>query len=338
MNSDIIVVIAATVLGSIGLAAGLSPCETIAPLLDYAATPEAAKAFGWYINEGNPWESWKALNARHKEALNNCIERQSVPECPQEFHFSWTGHGPDLLIDFVTQADVTSEVQFKRTTDETWNDAPSHRQRYKVPIRWYNPTGLGPWTHTAYLNDLHFNSDYEVHIHTQGCSNTTVLTVRTMRSVNKPNDPLDIAIVGDMGVVPLGFLVVEQMLKDFNAAQWPDAFILAGDISYAGIDVNIPFLNITGGDEFEPIWDWFNDMMVPVCGRIPCMFTVGNHGKPPVPLSFASSAVQPHLPSDVFYNASAFISRYHMPGALSNGNGNFWYSYNAGPVHFISLR
>jgi hypothetical protein len=36
-------------------------------------------------------------------------------------------------------------------------------------------------------------------------------------------------------------------------------------------------------------------------------------------------------------NFSAYNSRFLMPSATSNGNSNMWYSFNYGPVHFVSI-
>lgn len=38
-----------------------------------------------------------------------------------------------------------------------------------------------------------------------------------------------------------------------------------------------------------------------------------------------------------FYNWTAFTNRYHMPYERSGGNGNFWYSFDFGNVHFTSM-
>ena len=82
----------------------------------------------------------------------------------------------------------------------------------------------------------------------------------------------------------------------------------------AGIDTSIPALNVTKDDEWEFIWDQYGTEMMPLTAHIPFMTTVGNH--------------------ESFYNFTAFRHRYPMP---SGGNGNFWFSYNHGGVHFSSV-
>lgn len=86
--------------------------------------------------------------------------------------------------------------------------------------------------------------------------------------------------------------------------------------SYAGTDTNIPFLNITNKDECEWIWDLWGQQIEPLAAHMPYMTGVGNH--------------------EVFYNWTAFTHRYHMP-TQDGGNGNFWFSYDYGSVHFTSL-
>merc|ERR1711957_820984 len=37
-------------------------------------------------------------------------------------------------------------------------------------------------------------------------------------------------------------------------------------------------------------------------------------------------------------NFSAYNARYHMPSASSDGVLNMWYSFNFGPIHFVSVN
>ncbi|CAE7440754.1 ACP7 [Symbiodinium microadriaticum] len=38
-----------------------------------------------------------------------------------------------------------------------------------------------------------------------------------------------------------------------------------------------------------------------------------------------------------FYNYTSFNARYKMPAEASRGNQNFWYSYDYGNIHWISI-
>ena len=53
------------------------------------------------------------------------------------------------------------------------------------------------------------------------------------------------------------------------------------------------------------VWDCFGEQVEPLAAEVPFMVGVGNH--------------------DMFYNGSAFATRFHMPWEASQGEkGNFW--------------
>eukprot|EP01138_Halocafeteria_seosinensis_P012922 gb/GECG01013200.1/.p1 GENE.gb/GECG01013200.1/~~gb/GECG01013200.1/.p1 ORF type:complete len:539 (+),score=38.97 gb/GECG01013200.1/:1-1617(+) len=213
---------------------------------------------------------------------------------------------------------------------------------YTVPKKWWDPTGSsGSIQHAVQLQNTPRSFRYRVGTVDTGlllpplnerCHNASsdpfLSSSQVFRAALPPttdgDEPTRLAVAGDMGSVQLfGFLVAQQMIEDFGIAPnssydvpfgAPDAFLLVGDISYAGIAIHLPILNITSGDEFEPFWDLYLDMMQPISARLPFMLTVGNH--------------------DMFYNATAFRHRFLMP---STGRGNFWYSYTMGNSRFISL-
>jgi len=84
-----------------------------------------------------------------------------------------------------------------------------------------------------------------------------------------------------------------------------DFIIHSGDISYA--------------DDNQPLWDDYQNQLQPVTSTVPYMVTVGNH--------------------EVFANWEPFTYRFNMPAAESSGtDGNFFYSFNFGLVHFIGLN
>jgi len=131
-----------------------------------------------------------------------------------------------------------------------------------------------------------------------------------------PNRPTRFAVYGDMGTVPLGFSVAKQIVSNMSTFDF-DAVMHVGDIAYAGVATNIPFLNISSNDEWEFVWDiWFKEVQ-PYAAIRPYMAGVGNH--------------------ESFYNWTAFTHRFQMPGQQSGGNGNFWFSFDYGNVHFTSL-
>jgi len=63
--------------------------------------------------------------------------------------------------------------------------------------------------------------------------------------------PFTFALIGDMGIVPGGFLVADKMAGDL--VNYPvEFYVHAGDLAYAGVS------SYEDG-EWEPIWDLYGD-------------------------------------------------------------------------------
>lgn len=114
----------------------------------------------------------------------------------------------------------------------------------------------------------------------------------------------------------LGFATTE-LVTNVQDTLGVDVVMFAGDVCYAGLSSDFPRHNITSDDEFEHVWDLWGIQSEPVAATRPFMVGVGNHEK--------------------FYNFTSFNARYKMPSGASGGSENFWYSYNYGNVHWISL-
>ena len=127
------------------------------------------------------------------------------------------------------------------------------------------------------------------------------------------NKEQNIAIWGDMGTVQLmGWKVANQMIIDTsqNIRKF-DLMVHVGDISYAGV---------SDGWSIQYFWDLFLRQMSPLASNIPYMVSVGNHEK--------------------YYNFTSFKHRFIMPGQWKNNfniDSLFYYSYNYGLIHFISM-
>lgn len=110
-----------------------------------------------------------------------------------------------------------------------------------------------------------------------------------------------------------------------------DLFWHGGDISYA----DDAFLHKDCVFKFcyEESWDRFMSYIEPFASYKPYMVVPGNHD------------VECHDPSCLFdldrrnklSNFSAYNSRFRMPSYESNGVLNMYYSWNYGPIHFISI-
>jgi len=116
-----------------------------------------------------------------------------------------------------------------------------------------------------------------------------------------------------------------EAIKDDLDLVW-----IVGDISYA----DDAFSHDLMGFGYENTFNNFANWMENVSATRPFMVSPGNHES------------ECHSPgcilsgkSDSLRNFSAFTTRYHMPSEESTSHGhNMWYSYNYGPVHFVSVN
>jgi len=88
-------------------------------------------------------------------------------------------------------------------------------------------------------------------------------------------------------------------------AKKPIDFVMhSGDLSYANGE--------------QPIWDQWQNMMQPLASTVPYMASVGNH--------------------ETLSLWLAFLKRFDYPATESGGvEGNLFYSFDYGPIHFIAL-
>ncbi|XP_043948882.1 acid phosphatase type 7 isoform X4 [Drosophila biarmipes] len=107
-----------------------------------------------------------------------------------------------------------------------------------------------------------------------------------------------LAIYGDMGVVNAASLPALQ--RETQSGQY-DAIIHVGDFAY-----DMDWENGEVGDEFMR-------QVETIAAYVPYMVCVGNHEEK--------------------YNFSNYRARFNMPGETDS----LWYSFNLGPVHFVSF-
>ena len=130
--------------------------------------------------------------------------------------------------------------------------------------------------------------------------------------------PLNIAIYGDMGVENSNKTM--ERLKNRHI----ELFLHIGDISYAD-DKGLEF---GFNRKYERTYDDFLNSVSDFSNSKPYMISPGNH-------DISCHSIW-DLGCDInFRNFSAFNSRFKMP---SNGSKNMWYSFNFGPIHFISIN
>jgi len=159
--------------------------------------------------------------------------------------------------------------------------------------------------HKVRLSGLELNTVYYYQV---GDASEEWSNVYKFKTYAPNADVVKYGVYGDMGTfMLLGYLVAERIIYDMKTVPL-DMIVHVGDIAYAG----------TGSTyEFEAIWDIFCDQIQDMAAYMPYMTGVGNH--------------------EHYYNWTSFVSRFEMPGAQSNGNGNFWFSYDYGNVHWTYM-
>lgn len=143
-----------------------------------------------------------------------------------------------------------------------------------------------------------------------------------------PNSyPRRIAVVGDLGLTYNSTTTIDHLTRND-----PSLILMVGDLSYAN-----QYLT-TGGkgapcfswsfpdapirETYQPRWDGWGRFMEPLISRVPMMVIEGNH------------EIEPQADGITF---KSYLSRFSVPSKESKSNSNFYYSFQAGGVHFIML-
>ncbi|CAL5413712.1 unnamed protein product [Camellia sinensis] len=143
-----------------------------------------------------------------------------------------------------------------------------------------------------------------------------------------PNSyPCRIAIIGDLGLTSNSTTTLDRVIKND-----PSLLVIVGDLAYAN-----QYLT-TGGkgaacypctfpdspirETYQPRWDAWGRFMEPLILRVPMMVIEGNH------------EIEPQAAGISF---QSYLTRFAVPSKESGSNTNFYYSFDAGGVHFIML-
>lgn len=264
-----------------------------------------------------------------KEVLEETYANISYdPYEPQEIHLALTDSLSEMKVMWTTMKNLENPfVEYTRVEND-WNDvnkvlkANAVNDTYTVPYNWY-PVFNGVIYETNMIQLIPNKQSYKYRVGGFDIVNNTIrrskdYIFKTAPNTNIKNQKNTFAMLGDQGTfMVLGFTVTDKLIK-LQDELGIDILHYAGDLSYAGMSTDLtPFNNIEEDDEFGHIWDLWGIQNEPLAATKPFMLTPGNH--------------------ESFYNYTAFNHRYHMPHIKSNGNGNYWFSYDYGNVHIISI-
>jgi acid phosphatase type 7 len=248
------------------------------------------------------------------------------PYDPQEVHIALTDSLNEVKVMWATMESLSEPFVEYTAVENDWADSasvmssPAAQYTYTVPMNWY-PVFAG-WMYETNMEGLEagkkrykyrvggFTSDGAVH-KSQEFSFVTA-------PQPAPHQKTTFAMLGDQGTfMVLGFTVSAKLIQ-LQDELGVDVVHYAGDLCYAGLSGDLtPFNGEDVDDEFGHIWDLWGIQNEPIAATRPFMTTPGNH--------------------ESFYNYTAFNNRYKMPYEKSKGNGNYWFSYDYGNVHVISI-
>ncbi|XP_044484719.1 purple acid phosphatase 15-like [Mangifera indica] len=223
---------------------------------------------------------------------------------------------------------VASVVQYGMLPDPLIHQATGYSQVYN---QLYPFEGLQNYTsgiiHHVRLRGLKPDTLYYYQ-----CGDPSIRAVseiyyfRTMPDSNPRSYPGRIAIVGDLGLTYNTTSTVSHMISNR-----PDLILLVGDVTYA----NLYLTNGTGADSYsfsfsstpihetyQPRWDYWGRFMQPLVSKVPIMVVEGNH------------EYEEQAENKTFV---AYSSRFAFPHNESGSPSTFYYSFNAGGIHFIMV-
>ncbi|KAI5650641.1 hypothetical protein M9H77_36646 [Catharanthus roseus] len=155
---------------------------------------------------------------------------------------------------------------------------------------------------------------------------SSIYYFRTMPASGPRSYPNKIALVGDLGLTYNTTSTVSHLMSN-----GPDLILLIGDVCYA----NLYLTNGTGADcyscsfsntpiheTYQPRWDYWGRFMQPLVSRVPMMVVEGNH------------EIEQQVNNQTF---AAYNARFAFPSKESGSPSTFYYSFDAGGIHFIML-
>ncbi|CAK4668502.1 unnamed protein product [Aphanomyces euteiches] len=247
---------------------------------------------------------------------------------PRQLHLAFAGTSPGtgMTVSWTTYRKVNDScVWYGVTADDLSLEVQAEPRSY------YADDNYTLFTYHATLDSLTPLTQYYYRVGSR--ANQTLRSAVHRFKTGRPtlpvhaNDTFEAAIYADFGERNAEATVrLLTQFKDRVEFIWH-----VGDISYA--DNAFHALNADTaalGFVYEKAYNAWMDALEPTMQEVPYMTTVGNHeAECYSPVCIYSREKQAQLS-----NYSAYNARFRMP---SNGALNMWYSWNHGPVHFVSI-
>ncbi|KAK1261252.1 Purple acid phosphatase 23 [Acorus gramineus] len=152
-------------------------------------------------------------------------------------------------------------------------------------------------------------------------------TFETMPPSGPTMYPHRIAVVGDLGLTGNTTTTIDHLARND-----PSMILMVGDMSYANQYLttggkgapcySCSFPDAPIRETYQPRWDGWGRFMEPLVSRVPMMVIEGNH------------EIEPQVDGITF---QSYLTRFAVPSEECGSGSNFYYSFDAGGVHFIML-
>lgn len=139
--------------------------------------------------------------------------------------------------------------------------------------------------------------------------------------------PRRIAVIGDLGLTHNSTTTIDHVTQND-----PSLILMVGDLSYANqyrtsggkgaSCFSCAFPDAPIRETYQPRWDGWGRFMEPLISRVPMMVIEGNH------------EIEPQAAGVTF---KSYLTRFAVPSEESGSGSHFYYSFDAGGVHFIML-
>ncbi|KAG2255513.1 purple acid phosphatase 23 isoform X4 [Brassica napus] len=153
------------------------------------------------------------------------------------------------------------------------------------------------------------------------------ISFETLPLPSKDSYPHRIAFVGDLGLTSNTTTTIDHLMDND-----PSLVVIVGDLTYANqyrttggkgascFSCSFPDAPIR--ETYQPRWDAWGRFMEPLISKVPMMVIEGNH------------EIEPQASGVTF---KSYSERFAVPSTESASNSNFYYSFDAGGVHFVML-
>lgn len=234
---------------------------------------------------------------------------------PEQIHLSLGANGTEVFVTWSTRQPTVSKVEYLRSSNEIylvdglltiWTSEEKDPKLIEATRSKY----MDHYTYRARLTDIQPDGHYFYRvISNHKLSTESIISSRVYDfysyNLTDPSRPLSVAFYGDLGLV--NGQSIPRLIKDVDSNLY-DMIIHNGDFAYD--------LNTNHG--------WYGDDFMraiePIAARVPYQTSVGNHEV-----------------AEFFRHYDQRFTMVNSGGTDDGSRNNFFYSFNAGPIHFVAI-